>query len=152
MDQKKLVELVKKLRGETGAGVMECKTALEEVGGEMKKAREMLLKKGLKKAEGKKERETQQGYVATYTHTNGKVGGMVSLLCETDFVARNEEFRKLAHELCLQVVAMEPKTVAELLDQDYMKEGGGKVKDLVGRMVAKFGENIKVGEIFRAEI
>ena len=82
--------------------------------------------------------------MASYTHTNGKIGVIVSLGCETDFVARNEEFRRLAHELCLQVAAMAPEDVRELLDQDYVRDPSKKVEDLIKEMIAKFGENIKV--------
>lgn len=152
MDNKKIIELVKKLREETGLGVMEIKAALEEAGGDEVGAKAILKKKGYEKAEKKAQRETKQGRVETYTHSTGKIGVMVELLCETDFVARNEEFVGLAHDLCLQVASMKPKNTKELLKQDFIKDGSKKVDDLVKSLVAKFGENIQVGRIERLEI
>lgn len=149
MDSKKLIEIVKKLREETGAGVMEVKTAVEEARGDEGKAWELLRKKGLEKAEKKAERETRQGLVATYTHTTGKIGVMVELLCETDFVAKNEEFVKVAKDICLQVAAMGPE---KLLEQEFIKDGAKKVDDLIKELVLKFGENIKLGRVERYEI
>jgi len=151
-DTKKLVEQVKKLRQETGAGVMACKKALDESKGDMKKAKEIIAKKGLAKVEEKADRETEQGWVASYTHSTGKVGVVVSLLCETDFVARGEDFQTLAKELCLQVAAMSPKNEKELLDQEYIRDPGKKIKDLIKETIAKLGENIKVGKFSRLEI
>jgi elongation factor Ts len=152
IEQKKLIELVKKMRIELGLGMMEIKAALEESDGDEKKAKEILKSKGLKKAESKKERETHQGRVATYTHATGKVGAMVELLCETDFVAKNEEFIAVGRELCLQVVAMDPESNEELLKQEYIKDASKTIDVLVKELVAKFGENIKVGRFQRFEI
>lgn len=149
MDNKKLIEMVKKLREETGAGVMEVKMAVEEAGGDEVKAKELLRKKGLEKAEKKAERETRQGLVATYTHSNGKIGVMVELLCETDFVARNEEFIKTAKDICLQAAAMGSE---KLLGQEFIKDSSKKVDDLIKELVLKFGENIKLGRVERFEI
>src|SRR5574344_561063 len=115
MDNKKIIELVKKLRIELGLGMMEIKSALEEAEGDETKAKQILKEKGFKKAETKAERETHQGRVATYTHSTGKIGVMVELLCETDFVAKHEDFLALTRDLCLQVAAMNPETVEELL-------------------------------------
>lgn len=131
---------------------MECKKALEEVGGDIQKARAILAKKGLEKASKQSDRATTQGVVATYTHSTGKIGAMVELLCETDFVARNTEFKALAYDLCLQVAAMNPKNSAELMTQDFIREPGQTVEKLVGQVSAKFGENIRVGKIARIEI
>ncbi|MFA6250965.1 MAG: translation elongation factor Ts [Candidatus Shapirobacteria bacterium] len=152
MQQNKLIEQVKKLREELGLGIMEIKAALEEAEGDEKKAKEILKKKGFEKAEKRAEKEVHQGRVATYTHQTGKIGSMVELLCETDFVARGEDFMKLARELCLQVAAMEPKDAKELLKQDYIKDPSRKVDELVKELIAKVGENIKVGRIARIEI
>jgi elongation factor Ts len=151
MENKKLIEQVKKLRVELGVGIMEIKSALEEAKGDEKKAREILTEKGFKKAE-KAEREIKAGRVATYTHSTGQVGVMVELLCETDFVARNEEFMAVARDLCLQVAAMNPKSVKELLEMEFIKDPTVKIKDLVTGLVAKFGENIKVGRMERFEV
>ena len=147
-----IINKVKELRVSTGAGVMDCKKALEETGGDLEKAKKLLEKMGLKKAEKKKDRETKQGWVATYTHATGRVGVGLSLLCETDFVSRNEEFQKLAKEICLQIAAMAPKDKKELLSQDYIRDPSKTVGTLIDEAIAKFGENIQVGEFFRIEI
>jgi elongation factor Ts len=152
MDQKKLIELVKKLREEMGLGIMEIKAAVEEAEGDEKKTKEILKEKGFKKAEKKADRETHQGRVATYTHATGKVGVMVELLCETDFVAKNEEFLAVTKDICLQVAAMDPKKVDDLMEMEFIKDPGRKIKDLVTGLVAKFGENIKIGRFQRFEI
>lgn len=152
MDQKKIIELVKKIRVETGLGIMEIKAALEEAKGDEKKAKEILKEQGFKKAEKRAEREVHQGLVATYTHSTGKIGVMVELLCETDFVAKNEEFKSVARDLCLQVAAMNPESSQKLLEQDFIKDGSKKVVDLITALSAKFGENVKVGRIERFEI
>lgn len=152
MDSKKLIELVKKLREELGLGMMEIKAALEEAQGDEKRAKEILKEKGYKKAEKRAERETHQGRVATYTHATGKIGVMVELLCETDFVAKNEEFLGLTKDLCLQVAAMSPETPEELLKQEFIKDPTQKISDLVTALGAKFGENIRLGKIARFEI
>lgn len=152
MENKKIIELVKKIRNETGLGVMEIKTALEEAKGDEKKAKEILKAKGFEKAEKRAERETHQGIVATYTHSTGKIGVMVELLCETDFVAKNEEFMTVARDICLQVAAMNPEKVEDLMEMEFIKDPGKKIKDLVTGLVAKFGENIKIGRFQRFEI
>jgi len=131
---------------------MEIKSALEKSGGDEKKAKEILKSKGYEKAEKRAERETHQGRVATYTHSTGKIGVMVELLCETDFVAKNENFLSVAKDLCLQVAAMDPKDTKELLEQEFIKDPTLKIKDLVTALSAKFGENIKIGRIERFEI
>src|SRR5574344_2006805 len=118
METNKIIELVKKIRNETGLGIMEIKAALEEASGDEKKAKDILRAKGFKKAESKSERETHQGRVATYTHGTGKIGVMVELLCETDFVAKHEDFVALSKDVCLQIAAMDPKDVDELLKQE----------------------------------
>ncbi len=152
MDNKQIIELVKKIRAERGLGIMEIKAALEEAEGDEKRAKEILKEKGYKKAEKRAERETHQGRVATYTHSTGKIGVMVEMLCETDFVAKNEDFLTVAKDLCLQVAAMDPENAEALLEQEYIKDPSQKIKDLVTALNAKFGENIKVGRIARFEI
>jgi len=149
---KKIVEQVKKLRGETGAGVMECKKALEESKGNLTKAKEVLKKAGLAKAAKKSERETHQGYVASYTHANGKIGVVVEILSESDFVSRNKEFKAFAKNLTLQIAAMVPKNLKELLSQNYIREPEKTISDLLNELVSKFGENIKIGRFERIEI
>jgi len=152
MDNKKIIELVKKIRIETGLGIMEIKAALEECDGDEKKAKEILKEKGFKKAETKAERETHQGRVATYTHATGKIGVMVELLCETDFVAKHEDFLSLTKDLCLQVAAMNPKDVKELSKQEFIKDPSVTIDEMVKALISKFGENMKINRFERFEI
>ena len=152
MDNKQIIELVKKIRNETGLGIMEIKAALEEASGDEKKAKEILKSKGLKKAETKTERETHQGRVATYTHSTGKIGVMVELLCETDFVAKHEDFMELTKDICLQIAAMDPKDVDELLKQEFIKDTSMTIEEKIKGLVVKFGENMKLNRFARFEI
>ena len=138
---------IKKLREETGAGVMDVKKALDEAKGNMDKAREFIRERGLAKAAKKADRETKEGFIGSYVHTTGKVAAMVALLCETDFVARNDEFQKLGRELAMQVASMRPENVEELLEQDYIRDPKVKVGDLVKQLSGKICENVQVGEI-----
>ena len=118
------LEQVKELRGHTGCGVVDCRQALEEAGGDIDQAITLLRKQGRTKAAKKADRETSEGVVASYIHSNNKVGSMVSLLCETDFVARNEKFQELAHNIALHIAALEPIAVKpddispELVEQE----------------------------------
>ncbi|MDO8551779.1 MAG: translation elongation factor Ts [bacterium] len=146
------LEQIKKLREITGAPIIECRQALEESNNDEKKALEYLKKKGLDKAEKKSSRETKNGWIACYTHTTGKVGVLVEILCETDFVARNEEFQNLGHELCLQVASMKPKDVQELLRQEYVRESSKKVEELIKEVIFKTGENIVVNRFQRFQL
>lgn len=152
MDSKNIIELVKKIRIETGLSIGEIKSAVEQAEGNEAKAKEILKELGFKKVEKRAEKEVHQGRVATYTHSTGKIGVMVELLCETDFVAKNEEFMEVTKALCLQVAAMNPETVEDLLEMEYIKDPPQKIKELVSGLVAKFGENIKVGRMERFEI
>lgn len=102
------IDLVKQLREETGVSITECKKALEETGGDLERAKEVLRKWGQSLAGKKSSRETAQGIVETYIHPNKKIGAMIELRCESDFVAKSDDFKKLAHELCLQITAMGP--------------------------------------------
>jgi len=143
------MEDIKKLREKTGAGVMDAKKALEESDGDMKKAEAWIAKKGLVKAEKKADRETKHGYIGVYIHHDGKSGAMVKLLCETDFVARNDDFRDLAKELAMQVTSMQPKDIKELLAQVYVRDPKMTVEELVKGVTGKLGENVKVDGIER---
>lgn len=145
-------EVVKRLRQQTGAGVMACLKALREVDGDFDKALGLLAKSGEKAASKKADRETNEGIVASYIHNNGRVGAIVSLLCETDFVARTEDFRQLAQELAMQVAAMDPANIEELLSQTYIRDAKLTVDDLIKKVIGKTGENIKIGQISRLTI
>jgi elongation factor Ts len=153
------LEAIKALREQTSAGIMDCKRALEETGGDLAKAAELLQQKGLLLAAKKSERSTQEGVVECYIHTGGRVGAMVELNCETDFVARTPEFKELAHNLAMQVAAMAPRFVdngslppeddanpeeACLLEQPFIKDPARTVRDLINELVARVGENIRV--------
>jgi len=143
---------VKKLREETGAGILDCKKALDESKGDYKKALDIITKKGLAKAAKKLDRSTSQGIIETYIHGGGKIGVMLELLCETDFVARNSDFKKLAHELCLHIVAMDPRNIEELLKQNYVRDMSATIEDLVKKNIARIGENIVIGRFVRMNL
>lgn len=143
------LDSIKKLREETQAGVADCKKALEEASGDFEKAKKALWKKGFEIAAKKAERITPEGLIESYIHTNGKVGVLLEVLCETDFVARTAEFKSLAHEVAMQIASMNPKNIEELLSQDYIRESGKKVEDLVKEVIAKLGENIIVRRFVR---
>ena len=146
------IELIKQLREETDVSLAECKKALEEAGGDIEKAKEVLRKRGRELAEKKQDRETHEGLVEAYTHGNGKIGVLVELRCETDFVAKAEAFKGLAHEIALQISATNPETVEDLLSQEYIRDEGKKVADLVSDAVAKLGEKIVVSQFTRFQI
>ena len=146
------INLLKKLRNETQAGIADCRKALEESKGDCKKALGWIRENGLEKAEKKKGRETSQGLIETYVHQNGRVGAMIEILCETDFVARTDEFKKLSHEVAMQVAAMNPKDVPTLLKQDYIRDASKTIDALVKETIAKLGENIVVKRLQRFEI
>jgi elongation factor Ts len=142
------VEDLKKIREETGAGIADVRQALEESEGDVQRAKEIIKKKGLDKAASKSDREVRAGVVEVYSH-GGKVGVMVEVLCETDFVAKLEDFKTLAHELALQIASMNPASLDELLAQDYIRDGSLTVDGLIKSVVAKVGENIQVGRFER---
>lgn len=143
---------VAKLRAETGAGVMECKKALQDAGGDYAKATALIKERGLARAAKKSDREANQGAVEAYIHGGGRIGALVELSSETDFVARNQEFRDLARDIAMQVAAMEPADVDELLKQPYIKDAGKTIGDLVTAVAAATGENVHVRRIARFEL
>jgi len=125
---------------------MECKDALEETNGDEEKALKILEKKGEERADKRSERETKQGIVEAYIHSNGKIGVILELNCETDFVARNENFKELAHNISMHIAAMNTQDSEELLNQPFIKDQEKTIKDLVTEAVSKLGENIKIGK------
>jgi len=135
---------VARLRTETGAGVMDCKRALEDAQGDYDKAKALIAERGLDKAAKKSGREAREGVVASYIHANGRIGSLVELASETDFVSRGDEFRELAQELAMQVAAMAPADVDELLGQAYIRDASKTIKDLVTAVAASTGENVHV--------
>ncbi len=143
---------IKKIREATNAGIADIKEALEEARGNEKKAKEILTEKGLAKAAKKASRETKAGIVGSYIHATQTSGAIVILSCETDFVARNDEFGKLAHEIALQICAMSPKNDKELLAQPWIKDEKKTIDGLIKESIVKFGENIKIEEFKRLAI
>ncbi len=145
------VEKVKHLRESTGLSLNEIKKALDEAEGDETKAMEILKIQGVKMAEKKASREVKEGIVASYIHATRKLGSMVEVFCETDFVARNADFQELAREIVMHIAAMKPVDVSELLEQPYVKDQDITIKDFINRYIAKLGENIQVGrfEIFQ---
>ncbi len=161
------VEMVKELREQCGAGIMECRKTLIEVAGNMEKALEIMKEKGLLKAAKKAERATTEGLVEAYVHTGGRIGAMVEVNCESDFVARTDEFKELAHNLAMQVAALSPQFITQeevpegsdiepesacLLLQPYIKDPTKTVRDVVVEIIAKVGENIRVSRFARFEL
>ena len=132
--------------------VMDVKKALAEAKGNVKKAEEIIKKKGLDKAKKKADREVLSGLVYSYIHQTGKVGAMVEMACETDFVASNEKFKSLCKEMAMQVASMDPKDVEELLKQDYFRDTSKKVEDVIKELIGKVGENMKVIRFVRFEL
>lgn len=143
---------IKQLREETGAGVLECKKALTDAAGDYKKAVELVKERGLVKAEKKSDREIKEGAVFSYMHSNNRVAALVELLCETDFVARNDEFQTLGRNIAMQVAAMSPESVDDLLEQEYIRDGGVTIGYLVKELTGKIGERIAVSRFVRYEL
>ena len=146
-----MLEQIKELREQTGAGIADCKEALKESDGDIEKAKQWLKKKGFERGASKGEREVKAGIVDVYSH-NGKVGVLVELLCETDFVARTEDFKNLAHELSLQIASMNPSSVEDLLKQEYIRDNTQIIDQLVKSVSGKLGENIQVGRFERVAL
>ena len=157
-------ESIRELRERTGAGIMDVKKALEAVDGDMEKAEKSLLEKGLAKAVKKGDRSTAEGVISSYIHAGSRIGAMVELNCETDFVARTPEFADLARNIAMQVAAMSPLYVSKdempanearrpeevcLLEQAYIRDTSKSIEDLVMDVRARVGENVKVGRFIR---
>jgi elongation factor Ts len=160
-------EAVKSLREQSGAGIMECKRALDQSGGNLDQALAILREQGLAKAGTKAHRETRQGLVEAYIHGGGRIGALVEINCETDFVARTDDFKTLAHDLAMQVAATNPvylsaedrpagddRDVAEvcLLEQPFIKDPGRPIRELLNETIGKTGENIRIRRFSRFEL
>jgi len=197
MVDKVSIEIIKELRERTGAGVMDIKKALEKTGGDVEKAVEELRKMGAAKAAKKLDRSAKEGLVYAYIHPGNRVGVLVEVNCETDFVARTEDFQKFVHEVALQIAAMRPiavrredipqeviekeKEIAReqfknsgkpahviekivegkletffkekvLLEQDYIREPGKTIQDLLMELIGKLGENVVIRRFCRFEL
>jgi len=145
------IEQVKNLRQETGVSVSECKKALERARGDNEEAKEILRKWGKELAGKKSEREAGIGIIEAYVHPNKRIGAMVELRCETDFVAKSKDFNNLAHEIWLQITAMNPEGDI-LLSQPWIKDDSKTIKNLIEECIAKIGENIIIKRFERYEI
>lgn len=143
---------IQKLREETGAGIMACKKALESAGGDFKKASTILQEQGAMIAAKKADRAAKQGLVECYVHGGGRIGVVVEVNCETDFVARNPEFKALAHDVAMQISAMNPASVEELLNQEFIKDPSMTIAKLLESRIAKLGENIQIRRFSRYEL
>lgn len=143
---------IKELREKTGAGVADVKKALEESGGDMEKAYVWIEEKLGSSALKKSARETRAGLVDAYIHSNGRLGVLAELYCETDFVARNPAFKELVHEIAMHIAAMAPDGPDSLLLQPFVKNESKTVGEIINEAIGKFGENIKIGEFVRFEI
>ncbi len=160
------LDLIKQLRERTGAGVMDCKRALEKADGDLDKAEKVLAEQGIATAEKKAHRVTAQGLIESYIHA-GRIGAVVEVNCETDFVARTPEFQALVHDIAMQVVASNPAVVSEqdlpegaeglptemvLLLQPFIKDPSKSVRQLINEVIGKTGENIQVKRFARFEL
>jgi elongation factor Ts len=160
-------ENVRQLRDETGAGMLDCKKALEDAGGDVDKAKEILNEKGFANATKRADRETAEGVVHSYIHHNQRVGVLVEVNCESDFVARTEDFQNLVSAVALQIAGAAPAYVAKedipdgseddpkqaaLLEQPYLKDESMTIGELVTQTIAKTGENIRIKRFARFEL
>lgn len=160
-------EQIKDLRQDSGAGIMDCRNALKETNGDKAKALEFLQKQGFVKAQKTAGRVAKQGLVTSYIHAGGRIGSLVEINCETDFVARTTEFQDLARNVAMQVAAMDPQYLSKdscptgveidfqnvcLLMQPYIKDPAKNVQDLVTELIAKTGENIVISRFSRFEL
>jgi elongation factor Ts len=170
--------LVKQLRDQTGVSIMQCRKALEDAQGDIKKAEVILQRQGRAIAEKKSNRTLGAGAIQSYIHSTGTVGSMVELLCETDFVAKNKEFKDLAYDIAMQITAVNPSFLKRedldkpadmqekilqgkldsyfsdkiLLEQPFIKDQGVKIKELIESAIQKFGEKIEIGKFTRFSI
>ena len=160
-------EDVKRLRDLTGAGMLDCKNALDEAHGDFEKAKEVLKKKGFEAAAKRAERSTAEGVIHSYIHHNRRLGALVEVNCESDFVARTDDFRKLAQQIALQVAAANPLYISAdeiavgaegdpkelcLLAQPFVQDESRTIQDLLSEVISKTGENIRVRRFARFEL
>lgn len=143
---------IKALREETGVSIMKCKEALEEASGDMDKAREILREISSKAASKKSDRTLGSGVVQSYIHPNNSIGVLINLACETDFVAKNEDFLALANEIAMHTAAMMPESVEDLLEQPFVKNPEITISKLIEEAVLKIGERIEITEFTRYSV
>ncbi len=159
------LSIVKELRQKTGAGIMAVKKALDESGGNSDKAEEILKEQGLANALKKSGRDTSQGVIQSYIHAGNKIGALVELKCETDFVARTDDFINLAKDLAMQVAAMGPLFISKddegadkaseeeiLMSQDFIKDPSVTIEDMIKSMISKVGENVNISRVTKFDL
>lgn len=146
------MDTIKMLREETGLSFAQIKKALEEAGNDVEKAREVLRSYSAAQADKKADREVVAGTVASYVHSTGMMGAMVTLCCETDFVSNNPEFKTLANDIAMHVAAMGNDNLEEVMNEQFVKDSSVTVLELVNGAIQKFGENIKLTKIVRFAI
>lgn len=146
------LDILKELREQTDASIGACKTALEKAEGDIKRALAFLREEGSKIAEKKSTRATGIGLVEAYVHTNQRMGALLEIRSETDFVARNPEFKKLAHDIAMHITASAPETVPMLLEQAFIKDESKTVGTLLTESISRFGENIQITRFSRFEV
>ncbi|MDO8650521.1 MAG: translation elongation factor Ts [Candidatus Berkelbacteria bacterium] len=145
------VELIKKLRTQTGLGMHDIKKALDEANDNEANALALLKEWGLSTVAKKSDRATSQGLIESYVH-GGRLGAIVEVNCETDFVARNDEFKAFVKDIAMQVASMNPENVEELLKQDYFRDPSKTIQDILHETITKIGENIKISHFSRFEL
>lgn len=153
------VDQIKILREQTGAGIMDCRKALEDTDGDVEKAAELLRQRGMVKAQRRAGQETGEGVVEAYIHSGSRIGALVEINCQTDFVAKTSEFKELAHSLAMQVAAMAPEYIDRsdmkddddrdpeqvcLLQQPFIKDPSKVIQDLITELIVRVGENIRI--------
>jgi len=158
---------IRELRDQCGAGIMDCRKALVDAEGDIEKALQIIKEHGLIKARKKAERSVNQGIIEAYIHAGGRIGAMIEVNCETDFVARTSEFKELVHHLAMQVAAMNPKFISKeeipeddgidpqvacLLLQSDIRCPDRSIQDTIHETIARVGENIKVSKFARFEL
>ncbi len=146
------MDIIKTLREETGLSFAQIKKAYDEAAGDVEKTREILRGYSAEQADKKSDRELAAGTVASYVHSTGLMGSMVSLGCETDFVAKNDEFKAFAYDIAMHVCAIGNDNIEELLKESFVKDGDYTVEEKINGAIQKFGENIKITNAVRLSI
>lgn len=146
------IEEIKALREETGLSIAQCRFALDEAGGDKGKALEILKRKGAEFASKKADRSLGAGSVVSYIHTGDTVGVLLELVCETDFVSKNPEFKAVGREIAMHIAAMNPADITELLTQPFIKDPSKTIADIINGTVQKFGERTEVSRFIRYSI
>ena len=146
------VKDIKQLREKTGARMMDCKEALEKAQGDFDQATKLVERAGLARAEKKLDRETMSGLIMSYVHNNGQIGSMLEIQCETDFVAKNEEFKAMAKDIAMQITAMDPENIEELMSQEFIKDPSMTIETLIKSLSGKVGEKMEIKRFIRYKL